>query len=343
MPQPIVQRAVQRAGTFAELPNVLAAHDVHLADVFTGTGIDPAGLKPDSLLPIEGMLMALDRAASRLSCPHLGLLLGSRFETQMHGPIGRMMSTAPCLGAALTDFVTWQQGFSTAAVVYLSRFGHDVALGYGTYDRQSPSVRHLHDAVVAIGCRMIDKFTGGLVKPTGVMLSVRRPDDLGPYRKFLGVPVEFDQEQTCVLIDARDMDKSLPGADPTKRADARAELEALMANRFSTAAAKARHIIRPLLHEGRPSMAEAASVLGLHPRTLRRRLALENTSFQELRDEVRFTVARELLDMTDLPVAAVGFALAYSTHSAFVEAFHRWSGMTPSEWRRRQERGEQLD
>jgi len=327
-------RAVQRAGTFAELPALLTEFDVEPVDVFAGTGIDPNGLKPGSVLPIDGILLTLDRAAKVLSCPHIGLLLGSRFTTQIHGPIGRLMESAPTLRVALTDFITWQQGYSTAAVVYLSRMGDDYALGYGMYDRKSPGVRHLHDGIVAIGCRLVAELTGGRVKPSGVLLSVRRPEDARAYRRILGVPAEFDHEQTCVIIGARTMDAPLAKADPARRAAALADIAAMTAASFIHTATRTRHVIRPLLHEGRPSMRDAAEVLGLHPRSLRRKLASENATFEKLRDEVRFTVAQELLDMTDMPISAISLALAYASPSAFVEAFRRWADVTPSHWRK---------
>jgi len=51
-------------------------------------------------------------------------------------------------------------------------------------------------------------------------------------------------------------------------------------------------------------------------------------------DEVRFAMARELLTVTDLEIGDIAKALSYSAHSPFVDAFRRWSGPTPSEWRR---------
>jgi hypothetical protein len=38
------------------------------------------------------------------------------------------------LGEALSDFVTFQLGNSTAAAVYLLRSANDVALGHGVYE-----------------------------------------------------------------------------------------------------------------------------------------------------------------------------------------------------------------
>jgi len=68
--------------------------------------------------------------------------------------------------------------------------------------------------------------------------------------------------------------------------------------------------------------------------TLRRRLADEKTSFQELLDEVRHFLAVEYLSGTDISVEAVASALGYTNHGNFRRAFVKWSGVTPGVFRK---------
>jgi AraC-like DNA-binding protein len=102
---------------------------------------------------------------------------------------------------------------------------------------------------------------------------------------------------------------------------------------FPDLPARARHTLRRLLHSGRPAMSAVATELGLHPRTLRRRLAEGGTDFGTLRDEVLFAVAREYLEMSDLPVGEVGALVGFASPGTFSESFRRWGGVTPSAWR----------
>jgi AraC-like DNA-binding protein len=83
-------------------------------------------------------------------------------------------------------------------------------------------------------------------------------------------------------------------------------------------------------------MAAVAVEMGLHPRTLRRRLADEGETFEHLRDDVRFAVARELIELTGIPISEVADFLGFSSLAVFSRAFRRWSGASPLEWRRRQ-------
>ena len=81
-------------------------------------------------------------------------------------------------------------------------------------------------------------------------------------------------------------------------------------------------------------MPNIAARLGQHPRSLRRALDREGTTFAALRDEVLHTVARELLSLTPIHISDISLALNYANTGAFTNAFRRWSGSAPSEWRR---------
>ena len=71
----------------------------------------------------------------------------------------------------------------------------------------------------------------------------------------------------------------------------------------------------------------------MHRRTLHRHLRTEGLAFRQVADEIRFEIACELLENTDMALSQVAAALQYSELSAFTRAFRRWSGQTPSAWR----------
>ena len=76
-----------------------------------------------------------------------------------------------------------------------------------------------------------------------------------------------------------------------------------------------------------------AAYLHMSESTLQRRLAKEGTRYQRLLDQVRYTLAREYLQQTALPVAEIGLLLGYSDAANFRRSFKRWSGITPSQLR----------
>ena len=87
------------------------------------------------------------------------------------------------------------------------------------------------------------------------------------------------------------------------------------------------------LATGAPSLPTVARDLGTSERTLQRRLADERLSFRELVESVREQLARSYLAELRLPIADVAFRLGYAETSAFLRAFKRWTGTTPTRWR----------
>ena len=83
------------------------------------------------------------------------------------------------------------------------------------------------------------------------------------------------------------------------------------------------------------SLDQAARNLGISKRTLHRRLREEGASFRSVRDAVRRQAALARLERTGDPVAAIALDLGYSEPSAFFRAFIAWTGLAPSEYRRR--------
>ena len=57
-------------------------------------------------------------------------------------------------------------------------------------------------------------------------------------------------------------------------------------------------------------------------------------SYERLVVQSRFATATQLLQNTDVTVLDVALDAGYSDHAHFTRAFRRWTGMSPSEFRR---------
>lgn len=82
-----------------------------------------------------------------------------------------------------------------------------------------------------------------------------------------------------------------------------------------------------------PTLAEVARALAVSPRTLRRRLAEEGTSYRQLTQAQRSAAARALLEDPELHVKGIAAELGFSDLTAFHRAFRRWCRRTPGEYR----------
>jgi AraC-like DNA-binding protein len=82
------------------------------------------------------------------------------------------------------------------------------------------------------------------------------------------------------------------------------------------------------------SLTEAAEYFHVSERTLQRRLAETGTSLNDLRDDVRRSLAERLLSETELSAGEIALRLGYSAPSAFTRSTIRWFGKTPRDYRR---------
>ncbi len=324
---------MQRAASLVPLPGLLRDLGVRPGDVLAGTGVSDDALRPDAFIPYAVYLAILDRAALATGRDDFGVLLGRRQTLAALGPLGRLMRHATTLGEALSDFASLQIGNSTGGTVYLMRADRDVILGYGIYDPASHASPHVHDMVLAVGFNLVAELTGGMVEPAEILSSRDAPKDLTPRLPLGRCPLRFGQSQTGLVLRAADLAFALPEANRLLHETILAELAPGLAEAQSNTRGLVRHLLRELLLTGSSGMEGVAARLRTHPRSLRRRLRLQQTTFAEVKDEVRYAVARELLTLGALNITDIAITLDYSSASSFVHAFRRWSGASPAAWR----------
>lgn len=79
---------------------------------------------------------------------------------------------------------------------------------------------------------------------------------------------------------------------------------------------------------------EVAKDLCISVRTLQRRLRQENTSFMEIRDQFKFFHGIQLVLYCREPIDHLFAHLDFENRTCFFKAFARWTGMSPSAFRR---------
>jgi AraC-like DNA-binding protein len=94
-----------------------------------------------------------------------------------------------------------------------------------------------------------------------------------------------------------------------------------------------REIARALV-KGEIGIEHLAKAIGTSVRTLQRRLKDAGVTYADLQNDVRKTMALNLLENETLALAEIAFSLGYSEVSAFNHAFRRWFGESPGDYRR---------
>ncbi|MGW6058204.1 AraC family transcriptional regulator [Streptomyces sp. NPDC055189] len=163
------------------------------------------------------------------------------------------------------------------------------------------------------------------------------PPHKDEYGVLFGCTVRFGAPRTGAGFDERWL------AAPLIRDEAalegmlnRAPFDLLSRREYGTTVAEQvrRALTRALRTSPRlPSLGEIAARLAVSPATLRRRLALESTSYQQLKDAVRRDAAIAGLAEGSEPIAELAARLGFSEDTAFHRAFRRWTGTTPGAYR----------
>jgi AraC-like DNA-binding protein len=82
-----------------------------------------------------------------------------------------------------------------------------------------------------------------------------------------------------------------------------------------------------------------ATAMHMTPRTLIRKLEADGTSFQAIKDALRRDIAIRHLQMGQHSVESIAHEVGFSSAANFHKAFQRWTGNTPSSYRRRHQAG----
>jgi len=164
-----------------------------------------------------------------------------------------------------------------------------------------------------------------------------RPEDISEHERIFECPVVFGAG-ACQLVMARDVwDTPRIGGDPALFSvlDTHAKLLLDQLPNPAEIVSQVRQAIESELRGGHPQLESIARRLLMAPRTLQRRLRDQGLVFNDVLDAMRFRAARTYLAQPDVAVAEVAYLLGFAEQSSFNRAFRRWSGQTPTQYRRR--------
>jgi AraC-like DNA-binding protein len=184
--------------------------------------------------------------------------------------------------------------------------------------------------------RVLNYYGGSDGVPRRVAFDYPAPAYSAEYSRILGASVVFDRSEISLEFAALLLD--VPQVQWNARIYEAVEQEAERA--LSQREQDKPHTSRVRQHleassPALPDMKQAARQLGMAARSLRRRLAEEGVTFQELLVEARVNGALRLLRNPECSVKHAAYVMGFAGPGSFHRAFKRWTGMSPSEARRR--------
>jgi AraC-like DNA-binding protein len=98
-------------------------------------------------------------------------------------------------------------------------------------------------------------------------------------------------------------------------------------------AGRVERAVRKTLGTNSCNRESVARAMAIHPRTLQRRLQLEGTSFDEIRDRIRREKVKHYLYDTAMPLSQVADMVGYSKQAILSRSCRRWFGQSPQRLR----------
>jgi len=286
-------------------------------------------------LPVASQIKFMTLAAEALQDDFLGFHLARDFDLREIGLLHYVFGSSGMLGEGLQRIVRYSRIASEGvALSYTERDDITLDLTYVGVPRRSD--RHQLEFFVTTLIRVCREATRRQFHPTRIKLAHRREQDCSEFNAFMGLEVEFAADRDEIAFPASIKDLALVGADPYLNELLIAYCEQALAERqrvAGTLRVSVENAIAPLLPHGKARMGEIARRLGMSERTLARRLAEENVSFNLILDELRTDLARHYIEEADLSISEIAWLLGYQEVSALSNAFKRWTGKTPREAR----------
>ncbi len=150
---------------------------------------------------------------------------------------------------------------------------------------------------------------------------------------FLGAPFQFNQPYSSIRFTRHSLAQPIVRSKAELNSFLRAVPLTLLTPTSNTIdlATKLRQWMENQLkrNASMPDINSAAESQSLHPQSLRRKLKLEGTSFQNVKMEIRRDLAINLITSSDMSIEEIAYRVDFSEPSAFIRAFRTWTGLTP--------------
>ncbi len=327
---------------------------IDIEAIFKAEGLNTAALHPETAtitrIQMQNVMAACIAATQRVGSPrHFPVVLGDTFAFEYMSDVETYLTTSATLREAaralewIPPLVNPYMRFSLAEHGTEARIVLHVALPESEQGATTPAFM---EAVFTTVLKFSRVLLGG--QPLQGRLTLRHPAHAQSdwVQQHLGVDIAWGQELDALWFDRSLLDQPLRGAFPMLHEQAAQRVVATVAQRVAqrspdALADEGRQLTRKieqaflakprLLGLGLEALAEE---LGLHARTLQRRLKDAGDTHSGIQGRVRYQLARAWLQDDTLSIEDIAERLGFSDRRSFTLAFSRWSGQTPSQFRR---------
>jgi AraC-like DNA-binding protein len=307
-------------------------------DLAGSVGIDIDRLFDASqTIELERLDQLYEEAARRSGDEDFGLHLGQRCDPGMFSVIAYAVLSAPNLVVGYGRVEPYLRALQAGEGMGLfveedsTRFTYEVQVGSAHYCRQR------YDLIAAALLRFLRRATGTSLVPRFIAFQHAAPSNVDEYERVFNAPISFEQPRNEMVFDREVAELPFVDADPSLSAALGGYIERTLPTVAAGPSLRQRIYNRVIaqLANGDLDLRDLPRQLGFSARTLQRRLRHEGASLREICDQAKRDLALHYLQQPGILNKELAPMLGYVDLAAFHRAFKRWTGTTPSEYRRR--------
>jgi AraC-like DNA-binding protein len=177
------------------------------------------------------------------------------------------------------------------------------------------------------------------ITPVQVAFKHQPPENLSSFNIAFKCPVLFGQPHYAISYKTADLQLRTAKADQSintyllKQVDEKTKGIKIPGSKFVR---DVESLIEDGLPTGIPGIGEISDLLAMSNRTLTRRLSEAGVTYRDLIKRTQERIARQMLSDDAHSIGDIAFLTGFSDQSAFNRAFKKWTGKTPSDFRRNQ-------
>lgn len=192
------------------------------------------------------------------------------------------------------------------------------------------------ETLVFLSIRFFGWLIGKPIVPMRITLDFPPSAEAEQYKELFPCPVLYGQSRSQIVLDRGYMELPLVQNPLSLSKFLKDSLAQLIDGNFHSVGlpAQIRAIISKEYGNNFPDFQVICEKLNMTPQTLRRRLKEGNTSYQEIKDSIRKDASIYYLSKPDLSIDEIAMLMGFSEASSFHRAFKKWTGKTPSAFRK---------
>lgn len=289
----------------------------------------------DSLISNDQLQAMLLAAREITQEPSLALRYGKRLPITSHGVLGYALMSCKSLHQALNLLMKYYRLLLDSSYLCMEENGNEVIIEYRDLNPKSIPGHFNEELFFAGIITAIQQLLHLKVLPIQLRFQYPPPKHSGSYREYLGVDASFNHHRNEIVLPLEFLSLQPEFANPSMLKVYQQQCDNLMASMDKHEGLK--NAVRRLLISSReqfPKLEKVADHFHMSPRTFRRRLAEEETSFQKISDEIKCGLAESYLQSPGFSVETVGDLLGFNDISNFRRAFIRWTGQSPADFQK---------